>query len=346
MAPAPRKPATHMTPLDQLRAEPWRFSLFGALRLLEQAFPARPRLGESRKASDDALLLGHAPHLSLAPSDVATFEATEAGMRLEQHSFGLYGPNGPLPVHLTEHALQRRRNANDATFVDFLNIFQHRLISLFYRAWANSDPATSFDRPDSDRFAGHVAAMLGLAPATARARDLVSDYAKLSRVGLFAPQTRSAQGLQAILADYFDVAVDIRELVGAWLPIPEESQCRLEARRESAGLGRNAFIGRATWQRQHKFEIVVGPLTQARFKSLLPGERALAELYALVRLYTNDEWTWQVRLLLLPEEIPNIRLGKAGRVARTTWLGSRKGIADEVVIQERQAARAAGAHTA
>jgi type VI secretion system protein ImpH len=337
MAGASRTPTTHLTPLDQLHAEPWRFSLFGALRLLEQAYPARPRLGESRKASDDALRLGHAPNLSFAPSDVATCELTDTGIRLEQYSFGLYGPNGPLPARLTEHAFERRRHADDETFVDFLNIFQHRLISLFYRAWANSDPVTSFDRPDSDRFAGYVGAMLGLAPASARARDLVCDYAKLSRAGVFAQQTRSAQGLQAILTDYFDARVEIREFVGAWLPIPEESRCRLGGWHESAELGRNAFVGRASWQCQHKFEIVFGPCTLAQLNSFLPGEQALAELHALVRLYTSDEWTWQLRLLLLQEEIPRVRLGKAGRLAWSTWLGTRKGIADEVVIQEQQA---------
>ena len=59
MAGAPGPSATRLRPLEELRRAPERFGLFAALRLLEQAFPQRPRLGEARKAADDAVRLGH-----------------------------------------------------------------------------------------------------------------------------------------------------------------------------------------------------------------------------------------------------------------------------------------------
>ena len=333
MASAPGPSLTRLSPLEELRSAPERFSLFAALRLLEQAFPERPRLGEARKAADDAIRLGHKPHLVFAPSDVASCEEDDSGkLYLEQHSFGLFGPNGPLPVHVTELAYQRRRHVDDSTVVDFLNVFQHRLISLFYRAWANSDPVTSFDRPQSDRFQMYVGATFGLAPEAARGRDPVSDYAKLSRAALFGQQTRSAPALQTILAGYFDLPVAIKEFTGAWLTVPPELRCRLG--REPATLGDGAFLGSAVWQSQHKFEIVLGPLTFARLETFLPGAPGLQELAAVVRLFTNDEWTWQLRLLLLPEEIPHTRLGRAGKLGWTSWLGTHQGVAEDVVIQE------------
>lgn len=333
MAGAPGPSATRLRPLEELRSAPERFGLFAALRLLEQAFPQQPRLGESRKAADDAIRLGHKPHLVFAPSDVASYDEDDAGRRyLEQHSFGLFGPNGPLPIHVTELAYERRRHVDDSTVVDFMNVFQHRLISLFYRAWANSDPTTSFDRPESDHFLMYVGATFGLGPATARDRDTVSDYAKLSRAALFAQQTRSAPALQAILADYFELPARIEEFTGAWLTVPPELRCRLG--RDPATLGDGAFLGSAVWQSQHKFEIVFGPLTLARLETFLPGARGLRELQALVRLFTNDEWTWQLRLLLLPEEIPRTRLGLEGKLGWTSWLGTHQGIAEDVVIQE------------
>jgi type VI secretion system protein ImpH len=327
---------TRLTPQELLRGEPGRFSLFAALRLLEQQFAERPRLGESRRASDDGIRLGHVPHLTFARSDVATFQEGDAGMpRLEQHSFGLFGPNGPLPAHLTELAYERRRHLGDATIVDFLNVFQHRLISLFYRAWANSDPATNFDRPESDRFRMYVGALLGIAPLEARDRDTVADYAKLSRAALFAQATRSAPALQAILADYFGLPAQVRQFTGEWLTVPSEMRCRLG--RDPATLGDGAFLGRALWRSQHKFEIVLGPLVLSRFEGLLPGARALRELVDLVRLFTNEEWTWQLRLLLPEEEIPRTRLGRSGKLGWVSWLGSHRGVADDVVIQENSA---------
>ena len=344
MAGADRTPTGHLKPLEQLAAEPHRFSLFAALRLLEQVFVTRPRLGESRKAADDAVRLGQAPHLVFAPSDVCGFEPGAKGYaRLEHYSFGVFGPNGVLPRHLTEQAFEWRHHREDGTLVDFLNLFQHRLASLFYRAWANSDPATSFDRPESDRFAGYVGALMGLPPQLTSAAGDVSDRAKLNRVGRFAPQVRSAEGLEAVLSDYFGQHFDVRQFAGDWLPIPPALRCRLGGERDLALLGRTATIGASTWQCHHKFEIVVGPLTLPRFLEFLPGARRLAALCSLVRMYTNDEWTWQLRLLLRDADVPGIVLGRGARVGWTTWLGGRHATAGDVVIQESVAAASAAA---
>ena len=332
MAGTPRSTLSGLTPLEQLRRAPERFGLFAALRLLEQAFSQHPRFGEGRQASEDPVRLGHAPHLAFAPSDVASYEETSDGVRLEQYSFGLFGPNGPLPIHLTELAYGRRRHVEDDAIIDFLNIFQHRLISLLYRAWAEADPATHFDRPASDRFTLYVGALLGLGSPAARNRDAVPDYAKLSRAAAYGRQTRSATALEAILQDYFAADVLVREFIGGWLPVPADEQCCLGAERSSLAGG--AFLGRGVWDCQHKFEIVLGPLTLARLKTFLPGAAGLRELHALVRLFTGDEWTWQLRLLLLPDETPRTCLGRGGQLGWVSWLGRHQGIAEDVVIQE------------
>ncbi len=324
-----------MTLLAALEAEPARFNLFAALRLLEQAFPDRPRLGEARKAADEPVRLGQAPTLAFAPSEVTAFTTAAPGSaRLEQLSFGVFGPNGPLPLHLTELAYEGRRHREDSTLVDFLNIFQHRLISLFYRAWANADPATSLDRPAADRFTVYVGALTGMAPEAARARDSVRDYAKLHRAGLFAAQSRSAEGLQQILADYFRQKIVVTQFVGDWMTVPAEAYCRLGAGESVAGLGQTATLGASSWQCQHKFEIALGPLRRVDFNDFLPGSAGVEELHALVRLYTNDEWTWQLRLLLADVEVPGVWLGGQAQLGWTSWLGGRRTTVDDVVLQE------------
>jgi type VI secretion system protein ImpH len=326
-----------LTPLERLQLQPHGFSLFAALRLLEQHFAQQPRLGESRRAADDAVRLHQVPHLSFAPSDVSKAGTTPDGrFSLEQYGFGVLGPNGALPLHLTELTYERGRQKEDPTLADFLNLFQHRLISLFYRAWADCEPAVSLDRPASDRFRAYVGALIGLAPEAARDADAVHDYAKLSRAGLFAAQPRSADGLEAILADYFGVPVEVRQFSGAWLDIPADLRCRL-GDRQFACIGTSATLGRSTWQCQHKFEIALGPLTRAAFGQFLPGASGLSELQSLVRLYTNDEWAWQVRLLLRDADIPGIGLGRDSKLGWTSWLGERRSSATDVVIQEQRA---------
>ena len=109
----------------------------------------------------------------------------------------LLGPHGPLPTHLTEYVRDRVRNANDPTFARFLDIFHHRMVTLFYRAWANAQPAVSLDRPGRDRFSFYVGSLFGLGEAMLRERDAVPDFAKLHFAGLLAGPTRPAAGLSS-----------------------------------------------------------------------------------------------------------------------------------------------------
>lgn len=327
-----------MNALERLRAEPYRYTLFAALRAIERAYASQPRLGEARRAAQEPVRLAQTPHLSFAPADVAGFGMNAAGRPLlETYSFGMFGPNGALPLHLTEMAYDRRRQLSDPSVNDFVNFFQHRLIALFYRAWADADPATCHDRPDTDRFRLYLGALLGMGTEHSRSRDAVSDYAKLSRAAQFAGQSRSPQGLESVLADYFDLPVRVKNFVGAWLDIPREARSRLGYklgdREDSAVLGVGASLGSASWQSQHKFEIAVGPVDFETFRNFLPGADGLKELASLVRLYTNDEWSWQLRLLLKGAERPAPRLGGGMRLGWSTWMSGDAAMADEVVIQ-------------
>jgi type VI secretion system protein ImpH len=326
-----------MSLLDDLSRSPEHYTLFGALRRIEQAHPERPRLGESRKAADDPVRISQRPHLYFAGADIAAFGANEGGVpRIEQHGFGVFGPNGALPLHLTEVAYSREHQADDPAFADFVNAFQHRFASLFSRAWAGADPCAGFDRADEDAFRLYVGALIGIGPAAARDRDSVLDYAKLARVGLFAPQNRSAEALEQILTEYFELPVELIQFVGSWLNISEDARCRLGVEPQHATLGLGATLGSTTWQCQSRFEIALGPLDISQFVNFLPGARGLTQLKALVRLYTTEEWSWQVRLLLEPDQIPPMRLGESGWLGWTSWLGARSRIAGDAVIEGSQ----------
>jgi len=184
----------------------------------------------------------------------------------------------------------------------------------------------------------YLGALIGEAPAAARDRQSVRDFARLSRVGQFGPQQRSAAGLEAILSGYFRVRVAIRQFVGAWLDIPPEGRCLLGRTVETCTLGVNATLGAATWQCQHKFEIIVGPLGMQQFLDFLPGAPGLRELRDLVRRYTCDEWSWQLRLLLKVEDVPRAQLAAATRLGWTSWLGGRRVTANDVVLRGVQQA--------
>ena len=333
-----------MSTLASLEDTPYRFTLFAALRLLEQLYPERPRLGEARRLGDDAVRLAQPPHLTFAPADIAAIGRTDGGLpRLEQYCFGIFGPNGALPLHLTEYAFERAAHSGDPGVADFVNAFQHRFIALFYRAWADGDPAVNLDRPESDRFARYVGALVGLASGAARAAAPHAARAALGRAALFGQSSRSAEALERALSDYFGLNVRIRQFVPGWLEIPESARTRLGIADNGMTLGQGATLGTRTWQCLHQFEIVIGPLEYAAFVRFLPATPAFRELAGIVRLFTNDEWSWQLRPTLLAGEAPGVSLGGEARLGWTSWLGGRRLSGADVVIRGERAALAAAA---
>jgi type VI secretion system protein ImpH len=207
-------------------------------------------------------------------------------------------------------------------------VFHHRALSLFYRAWANSRPTVSFDRPDDDRFALYTGALIGLGMDSLRDRDAMPDLTKLHFAGHLACQTRHAEGLSSILSAFFDVKVRVECFVGTWLALPESDRTRLGESPRTAALGRTALLGGRVWTRQHKFRVVMGPLDLADYKRLLPGGRSFRRLIPIVRNYIGDTLIWDVNLILLRDQVPAICLGRAGQLGWTTWLTPRNATAD------------------
>jgi len=308
-----------------LKEQPYKFGFYQALRRIECIYHDKPRLGASLRPVDDAVRLAQEPSLAFAPSTLASFKPGHAGnaSQLAVYFFGLFGPNGPLPLHLTEYARDRLRNSDDPTLSAFLDMFHHRMLSLFYRSWANAQPTVNFDRPDQDRFRTYVGALFGLGMPSLRDRDEIPDLTKLHFAGRFASQTRNAEGLVAMIKRFFNLPAAIEQFVGEWLKLPDNSLCRLGISPKTATLGVNIAIGSHVWQCQQKFRIILGPLNFDEYERLLPGRESGKRLRALVRNYVGDSMNWDVNLVLKKEKVPTMRLGKDSLLGWNTWLGKR-----------------------
>lgn len=323
--------------LDALHQHPERFDFFDAARRIECAYPNQPRLGESTKPSEDPVRFRHTPSLAFAPRMIDSFQPPTAGKpaRLNGLFFGLFGPNAVLPLHLTEYALDRQINARDTTLSAFADIFHHRMMSLLYRAWADAQPTVQFDRPKEDRFGLYVGSLVGLATPHLGDRDAMPDRFKRFFAGRLLVQSRNAEGLQTLLQDFFRIPVRVVEFVAEWMRLPREAHLRLGQSPQVASLGLTSVMGEYVWGAQQRFRLCIGPLDWGEFNHFLPGGDALKQVVAAVKSYVGEEKAWDVQLVLKKTEAPTTRLGQAGRMGLTTWMGTpqRGSDVDDVVLR-------------
>ncbi|MFK3974361.1 type VI secretion system baseplate subunit TssG [Pseudomonas sp. NPDC087358] len=321
-----------------MHQEPWGYDFFQALRRIECESPQLPRLGHSLRLADDPLRLGQQPDCAFAPSTLAALTPGENGApaRLDQFFFGLAGPNGPLPLHLTEYVRERQRNNADSTSKRFLDVFHHRLLSLFYRAWAEARPTVSHDRPEDDYWSARLAALCGRGMPSLLGQGLIPDVAKLHFSGHLAAQTRYPDGLKAILEAYFGLPVEIEEYVGQWLQLPERSRLAVSANQ----LGVDFCLGSHVWDRQHKFRIRLGPLQLDEYMGMLPDGEPFRHLVAWVAEYMGHELDWDLNLILKQPQVPALQLNGQCRLGFNTWLGQLSEDASDLILARHYAEQA------
>lgn len=324
MAGTDRKTPHAVTLLQEIQQRPYAFDFLQALRRLECIYAAYPRLGESKLPKEDPVRLAQQPSLRFEPSSIHSVEAGKEGRpdRLLVTFFGLFGPHGPLPLHLTDYACDRTHHANDSTVPRFADIFHHRMLCLLYRVWANVQPTVNYDRPDEDRFARFVGTLCGIGDETLLNRDAMPDGLKLHFSSYLACGTKHRDGLLAMLIGFFGVDVEIEPFVGQWLHLPATCRWFMGSNPTSGCLGESAVVGAAIWDCQYHFRIFLGPLTYTEFKRFLPSGDSLKKMVAIVQNYLGGELSWDVVLILKKDEVPEFELGKSGQLGWNTWCSS------------------------
>jgi type VI secretion system protein ImpH len=322
-----------LTALAALLERPYAFDFFEAMRRVECAWPQLPRLGTATRPVDEPVRLGHQPSLDFPSSMLASVAAIEGDrLKIIGNFFGLYGSNGPLPLHLTEYVQDRVTNARDTTLVAFTDIFHHRMLELFYRAWANSRPTVHFDRPDNDRFSLYVAALAGFAGTALCNADAWPDRAKLYFAGTLAAGVKTRNGLESLLGEYLNLPVHIEECIGEWLTIVQDERMSL-GNPATASLG-SSVLGARVWSAQHKLRIVIGPVGIGDLMQYLPGSASLARLRAAVMNYLGFEYAWDIQFVIRRARAPGVKLGQFGHLGWSSWSAPPAGGADidDVII--------------
>ncbi|HKB14978.1 MAG TPA: type VI secretion system baseplate subunit TssG, partial [Planctomycetota bacterium] len=250
---------------------------------------------------------------------------SETPADMEVSFFGVVGPLGVLPHAYTELLLERGRNKDEA-LRGFLDLFHHRLLSYFYRAWEKYRFAVAFERGEGDILARYLWSLLGLGTEGLRRRMEVPDEALLFFAGVLARRPRCAAALEGALGDYFGVRASVLPLTGGWAALDPEDRTRLGVQDGGSIVGRATVLGERIWHPQGGFRVQVGALRWDRLLEFLPGRSAFRELSAFVRFYVGIELDFDVVLVLRAEEAGGIRLGGTGAAGAplgwASWLVS------------------------
>lgn len=346
MRPTQRRDLAGVT--DRLLAEPHRFGLFQALRLIERWHRVESRRPRSQVLAR-AVHFRNSLSLSFPASEIeslrvltvrrdetaseeseAAREDADAGpalLELTPACFGLLGVAGALPHFYTELFAQRELYHKDTAARAFLDVFQQRAATLFYEAWRKHRLALQYEDDRERHFLPHVLALAGLGQDALRQRlrqgeGRLGEESVAFFSGALQQRARSAMQIQRVLTAYFGVPVHIEQFVGRWSALPEDAQTRLG---HGGVLGQTALVGARVWQRDLRLRVHVGPLSRQDFDDFLPRGRRAAALRDWLMLLAGSCLEYEVHLALTPEEAPLASLGEGPgvRLGWDAWLRSR-----------------------
>jgi type VI secretion system protein ImpH len=308
-----------------LEEEPFRVHFFQAVRMLQKMEQDRKPVGYFITPQGETIRFAARTSLAFPPSELCDLRRMENGqMSMTVEFMGLCAAISVMPAPYTEFLIARTRQ-KDHAMEDFLNIFNHRMISFFYRGWEKYRFFIEYEKSGEDRLSDRLLDLLGLGTESMRDRSGIPDAAYLNYAGLLARHVRSAASLQQILEDYFGVQVQIHQFAGAWRKLnPENQTCFSGFGGANERLGVGVVAGDEVWDHHGRIRISLGPMRFEQYLRFLPGQDAYHELVAWLRFYSNGSYETEVQLVLAREDAPSCELGSGGtkrpQLGLVSWL--------------------------
>ena len=345
----------NLTVAEYLRKHPHDFEFFQAVRMLEHVARMRGEqdstynrrsIGRDESPRREIVRFRTLVSHSFPPGEIVKLQSSGTNGQLDDADgeppemtvafMGLTGPNGVLPRHYTQLLIDRTRH-KDYALSRFFDLFNHRVISLFYRAWekyrfpyAYERAARDDDPHAEDLFTRSLYCLVGFGFRTLRQRMRYHDATLIYYSGHYGHQPRNAIALELTIADYFGLTTEVVQFHGQWLKIEPDDQSRMPGRGNPGGnnrLGKNVVVGERVWSVESKFRIRLGPVTYEQFRKFTPLGSSLSVLCQLARTYVGAELDFDVQPVLLASEIPKCRVGgdpkDPSNLGWNTWLISR-----------------------
>ena len=309
--------ADHLAFLAAASTQAKRFGLFPLARGAEARAPHLPRIGRAKRPAQSVADFAQVPTLAFPDSTLAEVKVRDGRASVAGYWFGLTGPMGPLPSHMTEFAAFERRYARQRPFGRWLDLLAGRMLQFFVRAWADSQPAAQADRPDDDRFAGAIAALTG-ATEGARGNGAFPAHARVHYAALFASR-RSAGAIEDALSHLLGQKVCVHEFQPRWRAIEPDDQTRLG--RQFSRLGDEAMLGGRAKVASDAFRISIRVNDRAGYEAMLPSGSRFRVLQDALDAFAPSHLEWDVALEIDGRDIKPARLDGSARLGWTGWVG-------------------------
>jgi type VI secretion system protein ImpH len=280
--------------MGRLKDQPQRFSFDAAVRVLTFLRRRADPAAAARFTSTTG-----ASYLAAEVTQVQV-DAAIAEPLVTVGLIGLTGPVGVLPRYYSDAVVADQRS-RAFSLTRFLDLISHRMVAAFAAAGTKYRPHRAAD-----------VGALGTSPERGDPERLLAGPAALRHyAGFFSAHPRSTDRLEALASDWLGRPVKVEQFSGAWLALPVDQRSRLGVGLSSGGfcqLSVDAAAGVRAWDQQARIVLRIGPLDLAYFESLLPDQRLLRELIALVRAYVGFEVGFAVNPVLARDAVPPLAL--------------------------------------
>lgn len=289
---------------------------FELVRRIEHGRPDFPRLGKAARPTQENVRFGQTPYLHFPPTEIAEIRQGNGNVEalIMTYFFGLLGVNGPMPLEFTDYVFQRSHNYYDQTWRRFLDIINHRFLTLFYRAWAENEQAVSFDRKNDDKITDIIRNLAGT-PSDMFGEDRAFPYLTANYVNHFGRLVKSRDSLEEILHSVLKTELKIKDFVVSSYDIPKDVRCRL-GNRENSVLGKNVQLGRTYMSATREFEIEVGPLSFAESNKWMPGKKGFDLINRIVTAYLDRPLEYSLTFIVIGKTVPKVVFGGADEGVR------------------------------
>ncbi len=295
------------------------------LRHIAASHADLPMVGVAQRPQQEHFRLGQQASMAFAPREIAEVHSRGGIPVIKLFGLGMLGPNGPLPLHMTETVRERVEGKRDATLANFLDIFHHRYLSHLYRAWAQAQATAGLDRCAAETFSPYIARLAGDDPSDTVQQPL-PQHARWASSAHRVREARNPDGLAQTLSHYYGVGVVLREYQLHWIDVEPADISHMGMPRMSSTLGQGALAGAKVPDRQHKFRLTLGPLHLHQYLRFTPqGAEDGTDLHSLVewvRAFVGHEYVWEVELVVHRDEALPAQLGGKERLGWSSWMGS------------------------